>query len=530
MIHRDFKPQNILVGSRDHAYLADFGLTQALGEPGLTRTGQFVGTLDYIAPEQIHGKPATQRSDVYSFGAVLFECLTGKVPYPRESDAATLFAHVSEPLPRVSELRPGAPAHVDEVLNRAMAKDPETRLPTATAVMDELAAAIGERAARAAAAADRHAARPDRLDRRARARAARRHDRLRHARRRRRRARPSSTARRAPRRSARARRRRRTASRCIIAVDRDRRRARRRRRRRALADAGGQAEARPGGRRPRELRRRGRRRAGSRCHGQGDQAARAVREGHRSADPADGGGGARAALRGHRERQLRRSSRRRPTRPSTAQLLRALGDARDEWYTRWRKAIADNDAGRVRHRVEAAGGHGRDARSTRRSRRSTGAHSERRAHRRPPARPHRRPAAAARPRGRDRARRHRRRVRRRRRRPARPQRHDQARRGARAHRRDAARRPAAARTRACATATRSRCEPAADAPTGPPAPRNDPHVASTSSSSAAPRPGRMVSLAARRLRDRPRRELRRHGRGPVDVAPAPAGEDRRRAA
>ena len=78
MIHRDFKPQNILVGSRDHAYLADFGLTQALGEPGLTRTGQFVGTLDYIAPEQIHGKPATQRSDVYSFGAVLFECLTGK--------------------------------------------------------------------------------------------------------------------------------------------------------------------------------------------------------------------------------------------------------------------------------------------------------------------------------------------------------------------------------------------------------------------------------------------------------------------
>jgi serine/threonine-protein kinase len=144
MIHRDFKPQNILVGSRDHAYLADFGLTQALGEPGLTRTGQFVGTLDYIAPEQIHGKPATRRSDVYSFGAVLFECLTGKPPYVRESDAATLFAHVSEPLPSVAELRPGAPAHLDDVLNRAMAKDPELRLPTATAVMDELAAAIGD--------------------------------------------------------------------------------------------------------------------------------------------------------------------------------------------------------------------------------------------------------------------------------------------------------------------------------------------------------------------------------------------------
>src|SRR3954447_24492775 len=143
LIPRDFKPQNILVGSRDHAYLADFGLTQALGQPGLTRTGQFVGTLDYIAPEQIHGRPATRRSDVYSFGAVLFECLTGKPPYVRESDAATLFAHVSEPLPRVSEMRPGAPPTVDEVLSRAMAKDPEARLASATAVMDELAAAIG---------------------------------------------------------------------------------------------------------------------------------------------------------------------------------------------------------------------------------------------------------------------------------------------------------------------------------------------------------------------------------------------------
>ena len=143
MVHRDFKPQNILVGSRDHSYLADFGLTQALGEPGLTRTGQFVGTLDYIAPEQIHGKPATRRSDVYAFGAVLFECLTGRVPYPRESDAATLFAHVSEPLPRVSELRPGAPPTIDDVLNHALAKNPDERLATATAVMDELEQAIG---------------------------------------------------------------------------------------------------------------------------------------------------------------------------------------------------------------------------------------------------------------------------------------------------------------------------------------------------------------------------------------------------
>ena len=144
MIHRDFKPQNILIGSRDHAYLADFGLTQALGQPGLTRTGQFVGTLDYIAPEQIHGKPATRRSDVYAFGAVLFECLTGRVPYERESDAAILFAHVSEPPPRPSEVRADVPRAVDEVLEHAMAKDPEQRVDSASAVIDALEAAIAQ--------------------------------------------------------------------------------------------------------------------------------------------------------------------------------------------------------------------------------------------------------------------------------------------------------------------------------------------------------------------------------------------------
>src|SRR4051794_16105793 len=116
MIHRDFKPQNILVGSRDHAYLADFGLTRALGAAGLTRTGQLVGTLDYVAPEQIHGQPATPRSDIYSFGAVLFECLSGNVPYQRDSDAAVLFAHISEPPPRLSELRPDVPPAIDAVL------------------------------------------------------------------------------------------------------------------------------------------------------------------------------------------------------------------------------------------------------------------------------------------------------------------------------------------------------------------------------------------------------------------------------
>ena len=140
MVHRDFKPQNILIGSRDHAYLADFGLTQALGEPGLTRTGQFVGTLDYIAPEQIHGKPRRARSDVYAFGAVLFECLTGRVPYERESDAAILFAHVSEPPPRVSEVALRRAARGRRRRSTARwRRTPSSAWTPRRAVMDELA-------------------------------------------------------------------------------------------------------------------------------------------------------------------------------------------------------------------------------------------------------------------------------------------------------------------------------------------------------------------------------------------------------
>src|SRR2546423_8545556 len=96
LIHRDIKPQNILVGGRDHAYLADFGLTKGVNERGMTATGQFVGTLDYISPEQIRGQQASAASDIYALAAVLYECLTGVVPYARPSDAAVLFAHMTD--------------------------------------------------------------------------------------------------------------------------------------------------------------------------------------------------------------------------------------------------------------------------------------------------------------------------------------------------------------------------------------------------------------------------------------------------
>lgn len=137
LIHRDIKPQNILVGSRDHAYLADFGLTQAVGETNITATGQFVGTFDYISPEQVQGERATSASDIYSFAAVVFECLTGVVPYPREGKAAVLYAHMQMPPPRVSEQRPELPEQLDAVIARGMAKDPAARYTRASEMVGD---------------------------------------------------------------------------------------------------------------------------------------------------------------------------------------------------------------------------------------------------------------------------------------------------------------------------------------------------------------------------------------------------------
>src|SRR4051794_18339711 len=128
LIHRDIKPQNILVSGRDHAYLADFGLTKAPGEKSLTKTGQFVGTLDYISPEQIRGKSASKQSDIYALAAVLYECLSGVVPYPKDSEAAVLYAHMSDEPPSVTEARPDLPAALDDVIRKAMSKDPEESL------------------------------------------------------------------------------------------------------------------------------------------------------------------------------------------------------------------------------------------------------------------------------------------------------------------------------------------------------------------------------------------------------------------
>src|SRR4051794_16670611 len=135
LIHRDIKPQNILVSGRDHAYLADFGLTKAPGEKSLTKTGQFVGTLDYISPEQIRGKSASKQSDIYALAAVLYECLSGVVPYPKDSEAAVLYAHMSDEPPSLTEARPDLPGGLDDVIRKAMSKDPEQRHQSASELM-----------------------------------------------------------------------------------------------------------------------------------------------------------------------------------------------------------------------------------------------------------------------------------------------------------------------------------------------------------------------------------------------------------
>jgi serine/threonine protein kinase len=147
LIHRDVKPANVLITGDDHVYLTDFGLTKhASSISGLTKTGQWVGTVDYTAPEQIEGTTASPRADVYSLGCVLFEALTGRPPFKRENELATLWAHMYTPPPSLRDVSPDAPAGFDEVLQRAMAKDPDARYASAGELAHAARAAALEQA------------------------------------------------------------------------------------------------------------------------------------------------------------------------------------------------------------------------------------------------------------------------------------------------------------------------------------------------------------------------------------------------
>ena len=149
LVHRDIKPANVLIAGTSqepHAYLTDFGLTkQAATSSGMTKTGMFVGTLDYIAPEQLQGGPVDARADVYALGCMLYQMLTGRVPYPRDTEPAKIWAHMQEPPPSLREVAPQVPEAFDEVIARAMAKNAEDRYPSAGDLARAARAAVQDR-------------------------------------------------------------------------------------------------------------------------------------------------------------------------------------------------------------------------------------------------------------------------------------------------------------------------------------------------------------------------------------------------
>jgi hypothetical protein len=155
LVHRDVKPANMLLASfnddglgADHAYLSDFGLSkQSISSPSLTMTGQFLGTLDYMSPEQVNGRQIDGKTDQYALGCAAFEMLTGEPPFRRDANMAVMWAQVSAPPPPVRDARPELSPRVDEVLGRALAKAPEDRFGTcmefALALREACAAGAG---------------------------------------------------------------------------------------------------------------------------------------------------------------------------------------------------------------------------------------------------------------------------------------------------------------------------------------------------------------------------------------------------
>ena len=135
LVHRDVKPGNVFVAAADgrpHAYLGDFGLSKATdSQSGLTGTGMFLGTIAYAAPEQIQAERVDATVDVYALGAVLHRALTGQVPFPRDRDVDVAMAHITQPPPRPSESAPKCPTALDDVVARAMAKQPGDRFASA---------------------------------------------------------------------------------------------------------------------------------------------------------------------------------------------------------------------------------------------------------------------------------------------------------------------------------------------------------------------------------------------------------------
>jgi eukaryotic-like serine/threonine-protein kinase len=178
VIHRDIKSQNVLIDRAGNAKLADFGIAQLLevsGESRLTRSGMMVGTSDYLAPEQAEGRPVDGRTDTYSLGIVLWECLTGELPFPGENFVAVAMRQLNDPLPDPRTRVPEIPAGLAECVLRAAAKNPDERFASAEDFAAELEACVDAEAPAPAGSPDAAPAAPAAASRlRADARAARR--------------------------------------------------------------------------------------------------------------------------------------------------------------------------------------------------------------------------------------------------------------------------------------------------------------------------------------------------------------------
>ena len=149
IVHRDVKPQNVLIGEEGGAKITDFGIARTLTEEGLTVAGRVLGTTDYVSPEQALGQPVTGQSDLYSLGIVLYEMLTGEVPFTGETPVAVAMRHVREQLPDVQLLRPDVSAATASVVDRATAKDLDVRYADAESMAADLEEVLAIEAARA---------------------------------------------------------------------------------------------------------------------------------------------------------------------------------------------------------------------------------------------------------------------------------------------------------------------------------------------------------------------------------------------
>jgi eukaryotic-like serine/threonine-protein kinase len=144
LVHRDVKPQNVLLDEDGRARVTDFGIARSLDVEGLTITGTVLGTSNYIAPEQARGERVEAHTDIYSLGVVLYELLVGEVPYTGDTFVAVAMRHVNDPVPSVAERRPDVPPRIDWALQRAMAKRPEDRFEAMDDFVGELEACVAE--------------------------------------------------------------------------------------------------------------------------------------------------------------------------------------------------------------------------------------------------------------------------------------------------------------------------------------------------------------------------------------------------